>query len=119
MADPTATPATPQKSPLDVLEEILGNAPGETGAQPDPAAQAAATAAAEEAEKQRLAAEIARQREADQQALQTKLGELANISQTPAYQARVQQDEQKKQEAAQKQADNDGYEIHQLTKMKI
>lgn len=136
MTDPTTVPAAPvpapksdaQKSPLDVLEEILNESKGSSGGPAvDPAAakaaaeaQAAAEAAKAEAEAMaKVQADMERQRLEDQQKLKEQITDLKTIKDTPAYQARVAQDEEKKQEAAATAVAGAGYEIVQLDHTKV
>lgn len=112
--------APAQKSPLDVLEEILQQK-GQPAAVPsapqvDPAQQQAELEAAQMAEVHAMEAQKQAQDQAELAARQT---ELQQAKQTPAYQARVEQQSTEKQQSdAQTQA-HAGYEITQLQHTKI
>lgn len=147
-ADPQAQASTqvgPQKSPLDILEELLSDARGKSpgsqageepkvpdlsgmadlsspsgGGKGEPSAEEAAAQAArkqaEEAERQKLMAE---QQIEDEQQLAVQRQAMEEIKTTPEYQARVQQEEEKKQQQAQDVANQTGFEIVQLQHKKI
>jgi hypothetical protein len=130
----------PQKSPLDILEELLndtkakGGAKGKSsaalpgvnpgvpdGGAADEAAEAAAKAeeaakAAEEAERQRI---IAQRKLEDEQHLIAQRAAMEELKNTPQYQARVQQDQQEEEEHKQHDEAVQGYEIKQLEHKKI
>lgn len=122
---PTASDpaAPPQKSPLDILEEILQQKGGV--GEPADAASAAPAApvvdpAAEEAAKLAEIKALEQQSQAeDQAALAAKQAELASAKQTPAYQARVKQDQATKQQSDSQNAAHEGYQIKQLQHTKI
>jgi hypothetical protein len=127
-----------QKSPLDILEELLadskknsaagtatdqaGNeaavaAPtGGGGEAPAEAASQATNAPGEMTPEERAAldAKIAQQQIEDQQTMQQTLAGLAEVSTTPQYQARVQQQAEEIEKQKQHQQEQDGHEIRQL-----
>jgi hypothetical protein len=125
MSDASAT--TPNqnatKSPLDVLEEILGK-PG-AGLSDADRAQAdqkvAETLADQEQAKlqEQLAVEEQQQRAEDEAAILQKKQELATVTQSPEYQARVQQEQQEVQAEAAAEEALDGFEIHQIEHTRI
>lgn len=125
--DNQVTPAAGQstQSPLDVLEQILNDqkaaaqmpaVPGsEVGAPqaPPPTTQPPQPTAQE-------VAELEAQRHLEDQAeLQEKISELHQITDTPAYQARVQQDATAQAETTATEASQAGFEIVQLDHTKI
>lgn len=129
-AAPTPAPAGApgaQKSPLDVLEDILNESKGAGGAGADPAAakaaaeaQVAADAAKAEAEAMaQVQADMEKQRVEDQQQLQQQISNLSSIKDTPAYQARVAQDEEKKRQDAATASAGEGFDIVQLGHTKV
>jgi hypothetical protein len=115
---PSTNPA--QKSPLDILEEILQQKDGAGGtaepvvAQPavDPAAQEAAQLAEIKALEQQHLVQ-------DQAELAVRQAELATATQSTAYQARVQQDQASQQESKAHATASEGYDIQQLQHTKI
>lgn len=110
-ADPTGAP-TDQKNPLDVLEELLKDSGG-AGADP----KAVADQKTEE-EKARQMAELeqkmAEQAKIDEQNIAAQQQLMESLKQTPQYQARVQQNEQKEQEKQEEETAGKGFEITQL-----
>lgn len=128
MADDPQTPpqnaATDpnQKSPLDILEEILSEKGASAG---DPGGmQAEASVAPVVPEPPQPTAEELAQLEAarlaqDQAELQQKQAELQTITQTPQYQARVEQEEAAKQQHDQQETAQEGFEIKQIEHTKI
>jgi len=114
-----------QKSSLDLLEQLLNESKAET--QPDqppavglgeatPVRPAAPTQAPSLEQIHQMEAE---QEAEDQVALQAKLNELQQIEQTPAYLARVQQEQTAEQQKAATESAQDGFEIVQLDHTKI
>lgn len=108
----------PAKSPLDILEEILGK-PGAgvsdaDRAQADQAVADQKAAAAQQVTQQQYEAELQAQQARDEAAILEKTQELASISQTPAYQARVQQEATEHQQEEQDAEALAGYEINQI-----
>jgi hypothetical protein len=128
--DPQATPAagttTPpasdpapsaggKQSPLAILEEILDESKKASSAQ-DAAQEQKATEAAQLAEaKANMAAKI----EQDQTLIQQQLAQLQTIQDTPQYQARMTQEEAKKDQAEDSQDGLAGHEIRQIKHTKI
>lgn len=115
----TPAPTTPQKSPLDLLEDILNESKNAGGAA-DPAAAAAAEAeaiAAQQAEK--ISQMQAQNKVADEQAIEQGIAELSSIKDTPAYQARIQQEAATVQAHDQQADAQRGFEIKQLSHKKI
>ncbi len=137
---PASDPPADQKSPLDILEEILGDAAKKGGAgaaagavptsdapntpadptmsadrqaQPPPPPQEPAMTI-EEAEAIKQA-----HLEADQVALQQKVAELQTITQTPQYQARVEQNTAAATTSEEQTNSQAGFEIVQLEHKKI
>ncbi|HYD34660.1 MAG TPA: hypothetical protein VD999_01190 [Vitreimonas sp.] len=119
----------PQKSPLEILEEILGDAKNKAGAGA-PAAESAqsagavaadpaATSADEAAKLAEIQARIEQQKIVDQQLLTQQLADLKQIEQTPEYQAKVSQEHAKEEADAAKVAATDGFEIVQLGHKKV
>jgi hypothetical protein len=128
---PGSDPSQPaQKSPLDILEEILreskdqgGGGPAGPGQPPEPEGPVVGEdgltdeeRAAQQAERE---AEKERQRQEDAAALQQQLQALKTIDQTPQYQARVAQEQAEVAADAAKDAALDGFEIFQLKHTKI
>lgn len=125
---PSTDPAqagAPQKSPLDMLEDILADAQkkdqakkGETeaAAKAEAEAKAAAEKAAQEAA---LEAEKLRQQQEDELQLKQKQEELKTIVETPQYQARVDQQQAEEQKHAAEDAAGAGFQITQLGHTKI
>ncbi len=126
-SDPAADPAA-QRNPLDVLEELLKESQAKVGAPggglpgggtgPVPAEPAGPTpeqlqAQAEMEERLRQQAVI------DQQAIEERRAELEQIKNTPQYQARVQQDQEKADQQQTQQAAGQGFDIKQLEHTKI
>ena len=113
MTDSQAVPqpaSTGTQSPLDVLDQILNDAKTK-------AAQAADDKAAEEAKKQEE--EHLRRKIEEEKRVAAQRTELQAITQSPQYQARVQQ-QQEEQETLQKEAQQmDGMQIHQLGHKKM
>ncbi|MFZ5376279.1 MAG: hypothetical protein ACOZAN_01255 [Patescibacteria group bacterium] len=107
-----------QQDPLAALESILQDAKkNQTGGS---AANQAAQAAAEEAEKLAEIAQLEEEKRLeDQQHLEEKLQELHRVAETPEYQVRIQQDEQKKVEQKEKIDTADKLQIHQLGHTKV
>lgn len=130
MSDQTQTSSTPQtavkknskgdQNPLDVLEEILNDAKNK-GQKSDPNAPTPEQIAAQkEVEELKKAEALMQERQQeDVQKMVEQIGELDSIKQTPEYQARVEQIEEKKQEEVSQQQAQDGYEIEQLQHTKI
>lgn len=108
----------PTKSPLDILEEILGKSGA--GVSDADRAEADQTVAAQKEDTQQLAAQqqyevvLQEQQAKDNAAIQEKTQELASIIQTPAYQARVQQEATEHQQQELKDEELDGYEVNQI-----
>jgi hypothetical protein len=107
---PTAAPAPGQTSPLDVLDQILNDAQSKAAAQ---------ETAKEEEEKQKLQAEVERQKQEDQAKLQQQITELKTVTQSPEYQAKVDQDKQAAVQAEEHAQQMDGMEIIQLDHKKV
>ena len=123
-----APSSAPQSNPLDALEAILQQAKtkpagGTPGVAPAPAAStqldAAAVAAAEAQKEAELAALEATQKAGDAVQVQAKLADLQQVTQSPEYHARVEQDAAQQQAHATQQHDQAEFEIHQLGHTKI
>jgi hypothetical protein len=119
------TSGTPQKSPLDMLEDILADAQKkdqakkgevEAAAKAEAEAKAAAEKAAQEAA---LEQEKVRQQQEDEALLHQKQEELKTIVETPEYQARVEQQTAEEQKHADETAAGAGFQITQLGHTKI
>lgn len=111
------------KSPLDILEEILGkSAAGASDAVQGKTNEELTTEKAEleilEKQKQ-YEIELQQQQARDIAAIQEKTQELATITQTPAYQARVQQDATTHQQEEQNTVELAGFEINQISRTTI
>jgi hypothetical protein len=129
---PAADPNAPQKSPLDILEEILGDAaksgaaPG-AGAAPGTAGSADAPAeppkpqipAEPQISPEELAAKEAAQKAKDEADILQKQAELQTITQTPEYHARVEQNAAAEASAHEHDTDGQGFEIIQLEHKKL
>lgn len=135
----TSTPQPPQpgdsppdQNPLDVLESILAEAKqkagqkvpaGEVSGGGDPVASTSTTTtdpASPPAPPPPTPEEIAAQEAAHQAEIEQQKQQLmAQISQTPEYQAKVQQDAEKAEEETQSAAGGDGFQIQQLQHTKI
>lgn len=127
MADTSPTSnSSQQKSPLDVLEEILneskqggegtpavpsGPTPEELAAQQQAAEQAALLAQAQTQMEQAKAR--------DEQELKAQLTELQQAYQSPQYHEAVRQKTEKQQSDDQQKSDSAGYDIKQLEHKKI
>lgn len=115
----------PQKSPLDMLDELLKDAKGgaPAGDAADPAvaeATAAAATAQAEAGDQALVDELgALHKEKDEAALQAEVDRLASIKNSPEYQARTEQATAQEATDQQSAADNQGFDIKQVGHTKI
>lgn len=123
---PKSPAPTGQKSPLDILEEILNEADaqedGDTAAAGAP--KAGATPAAEpQVPDAEIQAQIKQQEEQHKQqdaiALQQKIEELKTITQTPEYQAAQTQDHAKEEKLHQEEEERAATEIRQLQHTKI
>lgn len=123
--DPPQPPAG--KDPLAVLEELLAkqkaSSSGGAGAGGG-AGQAAAPdgptpdqeKATQQEELKRLEAEAAAK---DEALLQAHFHKFEEVKASPQYQARVAQDQAKKEEKEQRHDENEGFEIYQLETKKI
>jgi hypothetical protein len=119
-----AADATNGTNPLDALEAILEQAKAKSGAgQKGGADSAKPTDTAEaEAEAQRQADFLAMQKAsqaADAIALEEKMADLQQVTQSPQYQARVEQNAALEQTQAIHQQKHDEFEIRQLGHTKI
>jgi len=112
----TGTSKSGDKSPLDILEEILQESDAEAAAEQAQAAQAEAEKAAKLAELERQAEE---QRARDAAMLHQQLADLKTIEETPENQARVQQNEARQRAADEAKAQAEGFGIFQLGHMKV
>jgi hypothetical protein len=110
MAD-TSTQAAPQKSPLDILEDILDNAEAQKEDQ-----EALKVAQQQEAEL-KAREEEARQRDLAQ--LEQERAKMTELEHSPQAQARATQMQTKTEETLQKASDSQGFEIRQLGHTKI
>jgi hypothetical protein len=140
-APTTTTPG--DKSPLDILEGLLNEAKNKNSGSGDSSTDSGvdtsvldeilgddeksevssedqvkleAQKQAEEAERQKL---IAQQAIVDQEKLIAQQAAMEEIKSTPQYQARIEQNEEQKNQQAQKDASQSGYEIVQLDHKKI
>ncbi len=116
-----ANPGAPQKSPLDILEDILGKDPNAAGAAVPDASPAPADAPPSQPqptleEIRALEQEMAVR---DQAALAAKQAEMASITESPEYQVRVTQDEAAAEQTATASDALEGFEIKQLDHTKI
>lgn len=122
---PPIDPNAPQKSPLDLLEDILADAQKKDSAkaeekveaakneeQAKAAADQAATDAAIEAEKEKHRLE-------DEALLKQKQEELKTIVDTPEYQAKMAQEEAADKQEAEEFSAGQGFDITQLKHTKI
>lgn len=139
-SDPAAS-AADQKSPLDILEQLLkdskkddatapaasnpgasdpggivGSGASEAAPGGDAAAQPAVLTPEQIAE---LDAKLAAQRELDQQKVEQTLHELDSVKVSPQYQARVQQQEEEAHQKQEEAIEHDGHQIHQIGHTKI
>ncbi len=111
-------------NPLDALEQILKEAKAKAGSEA-PVAAAPATPspdkqAVDEAAKKAELAVLGKERDAvDQISITEQLANLRGVVEMPAYQARVAQDEAKKQQDDSKQEQADKFAIHQLGHTKL
>lgn len=132
--DPGAAPAdggAGQKSPLDVLEELLKESQAKAGAAGQGPGAPGGMGAMEPApdpnqptpEQLQLQAEmeekLRQQAIIDQQHLEEQRVALGQIKDTPQYKARVQQDQDKVDEQQSKQSAGQGFDIKQLEHTKI
>lgn len=101
-----------QKSPLDVLETILDEAKSKTRTVNQQEQQ-------EEQQRQELAQQDAQQKAEDAQKLRQQIEELKTVTQTPAYQARVEQEQEKQEEQEKEKQEQQGYQIVQLEHTKV
>jgi len=116
---PTSTPAGDDKNPLDVLEDILKEAKAK-GAAKNTGPTPEEIAAQEEAEALKQAQQMqAEHRVQDQQEILVQISELDTIKDTPEYQAKVQQEQAAKDEKAEEQQSQDGFQIYQVGHKKI
>ncbi len=115
-ADDSAASDQPQKNPLDVLEELLKDS-GSAGA--DPKAVAKQTEEDKARQMEELQQKIAQQAAIDEQKIAEQQKLLESLKETPQYQARVQQEEQKVQDKSQEDSAGKGFEITQLDHDKV
>ncbi len=99
-----------KETPLDVLDQILNDAQAK-----------AMNAAEEEAEKKAKEAEEARaqQKLEDAAKIQAELANLKTVSQSPQYQAMVEQEQEKVDEKQKQEEGMDGMHIVQLGHTKV
>ncbi|NCN06847.1 MAG: hypothetical protein GW946_03330 [Candidatus Pacebacteria bacterium] len=122
---PTAAPAADDKNPLDILEELLKDSGGGGAAAggSKPAAQPSKPGELTEEELAQKRAEFeeikAEQNIEDAEQLVKQKELLKTLTQTPAYQARVQQEEEKVVEIKTAEEASAGFEITQLDHDKI
>ena len=121
---PTATPAADDKNPLDILEELLKDSGGGGAAGGSkPAAEPSKPGELTEEELAQKRAEFeeikAEQNIEDAEQLVKQKELLKTLTQTPAYQARVQQEEEKVVETKTAEEASAGFEITQLDHDKI
>jgi hypothetical protein len=108
------------KSPLELLEDILKNNPAaKSSAAAAPATPGQPTELSSADQEMGIARLEEERRLIDEQALAVKQAELAHITETPAYQARVQQNAAVEQANSDQVAAQDGFEIIQLGHKKI
>lgn len=129
---PTDAEASPDQNPLDILESILAeakqkasqNAPTGEGADgsdrasiptTDPNDPTASPPQPPPSPEEIAAKEATHQAEIEQQKQQL----MAQITQTPEYQARVEQEAEKAEEQSKSVAGGDGFQIQQLQHTKI
>lgn len=115
-------PAAGQKSPLDVLEDILNDAKG--NAQANQAQDAAAKAEQEAAlaeQKQKEDLEKLRQQKKleDEQKIQQQLASMQQVMASPIQQERAKQDQEKVETLKHQLTADEGFEIVQLDHIKI
>lgn len=128
-SDAGATPAdpqAPQKSPLDILEELLKDSKkgADGGAGDASGSDAASTSSAETPppatgemtpeERAALDAKIAEQAAKDQQVMQQTLQGLESVKTSPQYQAKVEQETKQAEEKQHEDEEHDGHQIRQL-----
>lgn len=125
-SSPASAPSG-QKSPLDILEEILKESDaqktGVAGAGSDSASGQAAAGDEPQPSDEELQAQIQQQQEAqrlaDEAALKQQIEELKTINQTPQYQAAQAQDQAEADERQHEADELVGLEIRQLEHTKI
>lgn len=118
----TPAPATDDKNPLDVLEELLKDSGGSGGGGAQPA-QTPQNGELSEEELAQKRAEFEQKQVEQQQVDAQKLAQqhelLKTLKDTPQYQARVHQEEEKVQEKEAEEQAADGYEVTQLKHDKV
>lgn len=141
MADPSSLPGQPGSdlsgvagaaqanpaggsNPLDALEQILkeAKAKAESGSEKSAGAAPAATTPPEADEAAKKAAILVQEQEQDaedQAAITEQLANLQGVVDTPAYQARVAQDEARKQAEKAKEEQSNQFAIRQLGHTKL
>ena len=129
--DSASAPAKAQKSPLDILEEILKEADSQDAAKagstpsaaapasPDPAVTPEQTAEADAAVQAQIAQQQEAQRQQDQIALQQQIEALKTISDTPQFQAAQEQHQEEQDVRDSEDVGRVGNEIRQLEHIKI
>lgn len=119
----TTPPATDDKNPLDVLEELLRDSGGggASGGAAAPAPSKPGELTEEELAQKRVEFEEkkAEQTVIDSEQLAKQQELLKTLKDTPQYQARVQQEEEKVEESQKAAVASDGFEITQLDHDKI
>lgn len=110
VSDDIQSGAPQGQSPLDVLDQILNDAQ-------DKAAKEADEKAKEEERK--VQEELERQKQEDARKLQEELEKLKNVTQSPEYQARVEQQQTEDQQSQDKKTAMEGLEIIQIGHTKI
>jgi hypothetical protein len=100
-----ATQPTSTQSPLDILDQILNEAQAKS-------ADSAAEKSKEEERK--MQEELERQKQEDKEKLEQQIIELESIKQSPQYQARIEQDQEIKDESEKKKEELQGNQIFQL-----
>lgn len=120
------TPAGDDKNPLDILEELLrdsgGSGGGAAGGPAEPAKpEEPAEPTPEEKAKAReeIEQKMADQAVVDAQHVAEQQELLKSLKDTPQYQARVHQDQEKAENSQANQVASDGFEIDQLEHDKI
>lgn len=127
MADDPQTPGVDVggADPLSVLEDLLKQAGSDGGAAGAPPVAGEAAVDGEKTPEEKAAAQaeleqkLAEQQQRDNEQLVAQREKMHELKNTPQYQARVQQDEEKAVEQSEHDAAGEGYEIRQLDHTKI
>lgn len=116
-APASGTPAADQKSPLDLLEDILGDPKADAAASPEGGAAPPDIPPGPSLEE--IAAMEAQQAQLDQVAAQAKLDEIHAEVESSQHQTQVQQDQATHQADEAKASEQAGFAINQVGHTKI